>query len=86
MYRSTPHSTTGVGPAERLFGRQIRTKLLQLQEFSTEDEVRDRDNERKEKRKVYTDKKSNARGSEIREGDKVLLRQEKENKLSTPFK
>jgi len=86
MYRSTPHSTTGVRPAERLFGRQIRTKLLQLQEFSTEDEVRDRDNERKEKRKVYTDKKRNARGSEIREGDKVLLRQEKENKLTTPFK
>ena len=28
----------------------------------------------------------NARESEIREGDKVLLRQEKENKLSTPYK
>ncbi|KAL9987013.1 hypothetical protein ACROYT_G001247 [Oculina patagonica] len=43
MYRSTPHSTTGVSPAELLFGRRIRTKLPQLQEFSIEDEVRDCD-------------------------------------------
>ena len=34
MFRSTPHSTTGVSPAELLFGRDIRTKLPQLQEFT----------------------------------------------------
>ena len=49
MYRSTPHSTTGVSPAELLFGRKIRATLAQLQEFTCEDEVRDRDSERKEK-------------------------------------
>ena len=86
MYRSTPHSTTGVSPAELLFGRRIRTKLPHLQDFSIEDEVRDRDSERKEKGKVYADCKRNACESEIQEGDKVLLRQEKENKLSTPYK
>ena len=86
MYRSTPHSTTGVSPAELLFGRQIRTKLPQLREFSIEDEARDRDNERKEKGKVYVDRKRNARESEILEGDKMILREEKENKLSTPLK
>ena len=48
MYRSTPHSTTGVSPAELLFGRRIRTKLPHLEEFTVEDEVRDRDSERKE--------------------------------------
>ena len=52
MYRSTPHSTTGVSPAELLFGRKIRTKLPQLQEFTCDDEVRDCDNERKEKGKM----------------------------------
>ena len=52
MYRGTPHSTTGSSPAELLFGRRIRTKLPQLQEFTVEDEVRDRDSERKEKGKV----------------------------------
>ena len=35
---------------------------------------------------MYADFQRNARESEIREGDKVLLRQEKENKLSTPYK
>ena len=85
MYRSTPHSTTGVSPAELLFGRRIRTTIPQLQEFTVEDEVRDRDNERKEKGKVYTDCKRNAHESKIQEGDKVLLRQEKENKLSTTY-
>ena len=86
MYRSTPHSTTGVSPAELLFGRRIRTKLPQLQEFTVEDEVRDRDSERKEKGKVYADCKRNAQENKIQEGDKVLLRQEKENKLSTTYK
>ncbi|KAL9970182.1 hypothetical protein ACROYT_G022515 [Oculina patagonica] len=86
MYRSTPHSTTGFSPAELLFRRRVKTKLPQLQEFRIEDEVRDRDSERKEKGKVYADYRRNARESEFQEGDKVLLRQEKENKLSTPFK
>ena len=30
MYRSTPHSTTGVSPAEFLYYRKIRTKLPEL--------------------------------------------------------
>ena len=34
---------------------------------------------------MYADCRRNARESEIREGDKVLLRQEKENKLSTQY-
>ena len=86
MYGSTPHSTTGVSPAELLFRRRIRTKLPHLQEFSIENEVRDLDNDRKEKAKVYADCQRKARESDIREGDKVLLRQKKENKLSTPYK
>ena len=86
MYRSTPHSTTGVSQTELLFRRHIRTKLPHLQEFSIEDEVRDRDSERKEKGKVYADCQRNARERQIREGDKVLLGKDKEKKLSTPYK
>ena len=63
--------------------KQLR---CQVQEFSIEDEVRDRYSERKEKGNVYADCRRNARESEIREGDKVLLRQEKEKKMSTPHK
>ena len=71
---------------ELLFGRRIRTKLTQLQEFTVEDEIRDGDSERKEKGKVYADCKRNAHESKIQRGDKVLLRQEKENKLSMTYK
>ena len=85
MYRSTPHSTTRVSPAELLCGGRFMTKLPNLQEFSIEDEVRDRDSERNEKGKVYADCQRNGSESEIRARfEKVLLRQEKESKLSTP--
>ena len=86
LYRSTPHSTTGVSPAKMLFGREIRTKLPELSEFrGIEGEARDRDCEMKEKGKVYADKRRNACESDIREGDTVLVKQDRENKLSTPF-
>ena len=52
-YRSLPHSTTGVSPAESLFGRKIRTKLPALSDVHVEQEVRDRDNEQKSKSKAY---------------------------------
>ena len=55
MYRSTPHSTTVVNPAELLFRRRIRTKLPHLQEFGIEVCVRDRDSEKKAKGKVYAE-------------------------------
>ena len=86
MYRSRSHATTGVSPAELLFGRNIRTKLPQLQEFTCDDEVRDCKSERKEKGKMYADCKRNECENDIQKGDKVLLRQERDNKLSTPFK
>ena len=33
-YRTTPHSTTGVSPAELLYGQKIRTKVPQLSEIN----------------------------------------------------
>ena len=84
-YRSTPHTTTGVSPAELLFGRKMRTKLPELKEESTESEMRDRDGEMKAKVKRYADKKRNAQESDLAPGDQVLVRQERKNKLSTPF-
>lgn len=86
MYRSTPHSTTGVSPAELLYGREYRTKLPQLAEFQTDTEVRDRDSEKKEMGKVHGDSRRNAQTCDIHPGDRVLLKQEKSNKLTTPFK
>lgn len=54
MYRSTPHSTTGVSPAYMLFRRNIRTKIPDISDFSYmnyDQEVRDRDSEMKNERK-----------------------------------
>jgi len=51
MYLSTPHSTTGVSPAELLFGRKIRTKIPEIADYSIDDiAVRDQDSEKKRKR------------------------------------
>ena len=64
MYRSTPHSTTGMSPAELLFNRKLRTKLPQLEMYCDYDfgvqKRRDNDAEMTEKRKMYADVKRNA--------------------------
>lgn len=90
--RSTPHATTGVSPAELLFGRKLRTKLpdsntmFQSSQAPVDhQEVRDQDAENKGKGKLAVDDRRGARYSNIELGDKVLLRQERENKLTTPF-
>ena len=36
-YRSTPHTTTGISPADLLYGRKIRTKMPEFE--STDEEV-----------------------------------------------
>ncbi|RUA05257.1 MAG: hypothetical protein DSY43_04965 [Gammaproteobacteria bacterium] len=48
-------------------------------------EARDKDYETKQKRADYSDAKRGARENDIAPGDRVLLKQRKENKLSTTF-
>ena len=84
-YRSLPHPTTGVSPAELLFGRKIRTRLPELNDVHVEHEVRDKDSEQKSKGKAYADAKRNARYSEVVPGDQVLVQQERQDKLSPQF-
>lgn len=87
MYRSTPHSTTNKTPAELMFGRNIRDKIPQItQPLEVDEEVLDRDKEKKEKGKRYADKKRLARRNSIVEGDRVLVKvMNKNNKLSPNF-
>ena len=85
-YRSTPHTVTGKSPAELMFQRKLRTKLPYLMDVETDlTGVRDRDNLEKEKGKQYADQKRAAVPSNIHPGDKVLLEQKHENKLSTRY-
>ena len=70
MYHSSPHCVTGRSPSELLFGRKMRTKIPQLNDFHMDDfEVRDRDAERKEKGKDYGDIKRGATPNNVIPGD-----------------
>ena len=86
LYCTTPNATTGVSPAELLFGQKIRTEIPNLQQYSADDvEVCNYDSEKKGKGKLYTDKKRGAVESNIEVGDKILVKQDRENKFSTKF-
>lgn len=62
----------------------IRTELSSAPCLEDADKVRDHDSDRQDKGKMYADCKRNACESEIaEEGDKVLLRQKKENAIQT---
>ena len=85
-YRTTPHTVTGVCPAELLFGRKIRTKMPELRETTvTDDELRDRDWEKKIKAKTYADERRGAQPNYLQTGDQVLLKKKKSDKLSAKF-
>ncbi|CAB4007063.1 Transposon Tf2-9 poly [Paramuricea clavata] len=88
-YRSTPHSTTHLSPAELLFNRTMRNKLpsflsLQHNDGPVEHHVV-RDKEEKEKMKVHADRRNNAKESQLKIGHYVLMQVPKGNKLSMPF-
>ena len=88
----TLHTVTILSPAELLLGRKLLDKLPKLKipdEQSTEADwqklLKERDGCAKMKQKIYVDNKRGARPSVIAVGDRVLLKQSKENKLSTNF-
>ncbi|XP_062579420.1 uncharacterized protein K02A2.6-like [Saccostrea cucullata] len=90
MYRTTPHSSTGVSPLELLFKRKIRTRLPTLDTtfYDPDDmdqETRDRDAEKKGTAKSHADEKYHAKESDLGKGDKVLPKQPIEDTLSSNF-
>lgn len=82
-YRATPHCTTKIAPATALLGENIKTRLPEIPVPEENDTMRDNDLQGKQKMKMYADKKS--KPCQIVEGDAVLIKQPKTNKLSTPF-
>ncbi|KAK3740432.1 hypothetical protein QZH41_004600 [Actinostola sp. cb2023] len=86
QYRATPHSTTGKSPSELLNGRKLKSTMPRLQQDQASPEVKQNDAKRKEQMKEYADRHNHARASDLKVGDKVLVKQPKKNKMSTPFK
>ena len=79
---------TGVTPARLLFGREIRTKLSEFsksEENAVLDDALSCDQTHKANMKQYSDGKDQTTPSYLSEGDRVLLKQPKANKLSTTF-
>ncbi|CAH2096664.1 unnamed protein product [Euphydryas editha] len=77
MYNSTPHSVSGKSPAELFFKRQFRDKIPMVADINRQLEnpdVRDRDKQKKQLEKEYTDKKRKAKECEIQPGDGVYLK------------
>ena len=86
QYRTTPHCTTGVPPAQLLFNRIVRGKIPVIPRrkiINRHQEARENKEKRKKHNKRYADHRRNKQKSEIRVGDYVLARQEKKNKLTT---
>lgn len=50
-----------------------------------DEDVQDKDSVAKQKGKDYADTRRNARESDLQQGDQVLLKQNRSNKLDTPF-
>ena len=69
MYRTTPHSATGVSPRELMFSRKLRTRLPGPEHNTEGDlELRDRESEAKEKGKVYIEKSAKQRRLKLKRG------------------
>ena len=83
--RATPHSMTGLCPAELLFRWKVQRKIPQLNTEDLDPEIQDHDAEKKGLSKVYADQKRDVTDLDIIPGDTVLLRHEQTGKLDTVF-
>ena len=89
QYQSTPHSKTKVLPAQLLYNRVLREKLPSLPRnakvLNRHREEKENQDKTKEIGKKYADKRRDTKSSNIKVGDTVLVKQKKQNKLSTNF-
>ena len=92
QYRTTPHTVTGLSPAELLMGRRLNDKLPRvaiptdrITEAHWQQLLRERDARAKLRQKEYADSKRSAEYSDIGEGDRILLNKSRDNKLSPSF-
>ena len=96
-YRATPHSTTGFSPAELLYKRKIKTELpiapstsnkktFGQSIYDAKEILRQNEERMKSYMKQLADLLNNAESRDLQEGDRVLIKQDRSNQLSTPFK
>lgn len=85
-YRNTPHCTTNTAPSVLLMNRKLRDKIPAYNEQSSVfREAAMHNRNRKFKSRVYYNQNRSAKAPDISVGDHILVKQIRENKLSTPF-
>jgi len=91
QYRATPHCTTDISPYEAMTGRKMSTQLPDPQSSiykpnqKMHENLRRRDEEKKLKMKEYADNRRHTKYSNLAEGDTVLVRQPRHNKLTSRY-
>ena len=88
QYRTTPHSTTKVSPAELLFNRVVRGAFPSLKKSKVVDRHKEaKENEISSQRynKQYADRRRRTKPSDLKVGDYVLVKQDQRNKLTATF-
>ncbi|CAB4005564.1 uncharacterized protein K02A2.6-like, partial [Paramuricea clavata] len=88
QYRTAPHTSKGVAPSELLFNRTVKGKLPVLKKrnvVNKHKQARANESKKQQYNKVYADHRRNVRTSDIRIGNCVLVRQERQNKLTSRF-
>lgn len=88
-YRAAPHASTGVAPNQLMFGRNLTSRLPTCETTKPTpllESALEKYKVTAEKNRVYTDKKLCTKPSPMKEGDQVLVRADRKNKLSPLYK
>ena len=86
QYRTTPHTSTKVPPAELLFNRPIKGRLPILDKRNIVNRHKTaRQSEMIKQKYNNANSRRNTKKNEIKVGDHVLVRQERKNKLTPNF-
>ena len=86
-YRATPHSSTGISPAEALFSCKLRTRIPQISnhsDSSVQKQMGVHHDKKEDQQKKYFDKGHRATQKTVKPGDKILV-QQKKTTTSPPF-
>ena len=87
QYRTTPHCSTKISPAELLQGRKLGRKIpfLKQRDSAILTLAKKQDRIHKTKMKTYADVRNRAKLSDISIGDFMMLKQRRSNKFTTNF-
>ena len=91
-YRATPHSATGISPFEALTGRKMRIGIPESPKLPSHTnktpshtKIQNNDFLSKSKMTDYANTHRHTQPCKITPGDQVLVKQQKQNSLTTPF-